>query len=103
MYLLDDPFSAVDAQVCQNVFEDCVKLLLKDKTRILITHQMQHLKEADKIILLNNVNMYMYKRKIIKKKKYIEYLKSHIFYYRVELNLRGIFKVFQKIKTTCNI
>lgn len=52
IYLLDDPLSAVDVHVGKNIFQDCVKNFLKDKTVVLITHQHHLLKHADKIIYL---------------------------------------------------
>ncbi|XP_034938713.1 multidrug resistance-associated protein 4-like [Chelonus insularis] len=54
IYLLDDPLSAVDTHVGRRIFDDCIKELLKDKTRILVTHQIQYLKEVDFIVMLNN-------------------------------------------------
>ena len=57
IYLLDDPLSAVDSRVGKRLFEDCINGILKDKTRILITHQLQYLKEADGIILIDNVRI----------------------------------------------
>lgn len=52
IYLLDDPLSAVDAKVGKQLYEQCIKQFLKDKICILSTHQLQHLKNADKIIIL---------------------------------------------------
>ncbi|KAK9869792.1 hypothetical protein WA026_003524 [Henosepilachna vigintioctopunctata] len=54
IYLLDDPLSAVDANVGKSLYQDCIQLFLHDKIRILVTHQIQYLKTADKIIILNN-------------------------------------------------
>lgn len=54
IYLLDDPLSAVDTHVGKGIFEECIKNFLKDKTVILITHQLHLLKQADKIIVLGN-------------------------------------------------
>jgi len=53
IYLLDDPLSAVDAEVGRHLFENCILGMLKDKARILVTHQLQFLKPADEIMLLN--------------------------------------------------
>ncbi|XP_046746883.1 ATP-binding cassette subfamily C member 4-like isoform X1 [Diprion similis] len=53
LYLLDDPLSAVDAQVGHHLFEECIMGFLKGKTRILVTHQLQHLQHADYIVVLN--------------------------------------------------
>ncbi|XP_056634781.1 putative uncharacterized protein DDB_G0282133 [Diorhabda sublineata] len=53
IYLLDDPLSAVDTHVGKHLFDECVCEFLKGKTRILVTHQLQYLKKADMIIVLN--------------------------------------------------
>ena len=52
LYLMDDPLSAVDLKVGQHVFGECIKSLLGKKTRVLISHQEQHMKEANEVILL---------------------------------------------------
>jgi ABC-type multidrug transport system ATPase subunit len=53
VYLLDDPLSAVDAEVGRHLYDKCICGILKDKARILVTHQLQFLKSADEILLLN--------------------------------------------------
>ena len=52
LYLLDDTLSAVDFKVGQHIFEKCFKGLLGDKTRVITSHQEQHMKEADNVIVL---------------------------------------------------
>ncbi|XP_029303230.1 LOW QUALITY PROTEIN: multidrug resistance-associated protein 4-like [Cottoperca gobio] len=52
IYLLDDPLSAVDAEVGRHLFEQCICGLLKNKCRILVTHQLQYLHAADHIVVL---------------------------------------------------
>ena len=52
LYLLDDPLSAVDFKVGQHIFKTCINNLLGDKTRVLTSHQEQHMKEADQVIVL---------------------------------------------------
>jgi ATP-binding cassette subfamily C (CFTR/MRP) protein 4 len=54
IYLLDDPLSAVDASVSHRLFKKCISGVLKDKTRILVTHQLHVLPYADKILVLNS-------------------------------------------------
>lgn len=56
MYLLDDPLSAVDAHVGKILFFDCIHKTLKKRNKavILVTHQLQYLRYADKIIVLGN-------------------------------------------------
>ena len=66
-YLLDDPLSAVDAHVGKHLFEKCIQGLLRDKVSsspktftktnplqavLLVTHQLQYLREADEIVVL---------------------------------------------------
>jgi ATP-binding cassette, subfamily C (CFTR/MRP), member 1 len=46
IYLLDDPLSAVDAHVGHHLVERVICGLLADKTRILVTHQLQVLSRA---------------------------------------------------------
>ncbi|XP_015109439.1 multidrug resistance-associated protein 4 [Diachasma alloeum] len=52
LYLLDDPLSAVDARVARRLFKDCIVGFLKGKTRILVTHQLHFLQQADVIVVL---------------------------------------------------
>ncbi|XP_050293273.1 probable multidrug resistance-associated protein lethal(2)03659 [Anthonomus grandis grandis] len=54
IYLLDDPLSAVDAQVGKQIFEECITGYLKDKCVVLVTHQLQYLKHVKKIYLLGD-------------------------------------------------
>ncbi|KAM3916374.1 multidrug resistance-associated protein 1-like isoform 2-T3 [Leptodactylus fuscus] len=54
VYLLDDPLSAVDAHVGKHIFDKVIgpKGLLKDKTRILVTHGVSYLPQMDSIIVM---------------------------------------------------
>ncbi|XP_023934406.1 ATP-binding cassette sub-family C member 4 [Bicyclus anynana] len=54
IYLLDDPLSAVDANVGRQLFDGCINEYLRGRTRILVTHQIHFLKAADFIILLKD-------------------------------------------------
>ncbi|KAK2579439.1 hypothetical protein KPH14_002650 [Odynerus spinipes] len=54
IYLLDDPLSAVDAHVGKHMFEECVVKYLKGKTRILVTHQLQYLRNVNRIIVFKD-------------------------------------------------
>ncbi|XP_076749190.1 putative multidrug resistance-associated protein lethal(2)03659 [Xylocopa sonorina] len=54
IYLLDDPLSAVDPHVGSRIVDECICGFLKEKTRILVTHQIQYLKAADQILVMNN-------------------------------------------------
>jgi ATP-binding cassette subfamily C (CFTR/MRP) protein 1 len=48
-YLFDDVLSAVDAHVGRTIFDECINGVLKDRTRLLVTHQWQYLKYADHV------------------------------------------------------
>jgi len=52
VYLLDDPLSAVDAHVGSHLFNNCICGVLSGKARILVTHQLQFLPQADKIAVM---------------------------------------------------
>ncbi|XP_052747534.1 ATP-binding cassette sub-family C member 4 [Bicyclus anynana] len=54
IYLLDDPLSAVDANVGRKLFKRCIQTYLSGRTRILVTHQVHFLKAADFIIVLKD-------------------------------------------------
>lgn len=54
IYLLDDPLSAVDAHVGKHIFDQVIgpQGLLKDKTRVLVTHGLSYLPQADLILVM---------------------------------------------------
>lgn len=54
IYLLDDPFSAVDAHTGTQLFQDCLMGILKDKTILYVTHQVEFLPAADMILVMEN-------------------------------------------------
>ncbi|XP_058750270.1 ABC transporter C family member 8-like [Vicia villosa] len=54
IYLLDDPFSAVDAHTAAILFNDCVMTALGAKTVILVTHQVEFLSEVDTILVMES-------------------------------------------------
>ncbi|XP_060074035.1 multidrug resistance-associated protein 1-like [Ylistrum balloti] len=56
VYLLDDPLSAVDSHVGKALFEKVIGNagLLKNKTRILVTHGVHWLPNVDRIIVMDN-------------------------------------------------
>lgn len=50
--LMDDPLSAVDAHVGRDILDKAICGLLKDKCRILATHQLHALHRCDRIIIM---------------------------------------------------
>ncbi|XBW37008.1 hypothetical protein QEN19_002588 [Hanseniaspora menglaensis] len=53
LILLDDVMSALDAKSGQHVLNNCIMDLLKDNTIILVTHQVDLVYKADRIIFLD--------------------------------------------------
>ncbi|XP_017069976.2 LOW QUALITY PROTEIN: probable multidrug resistance-associated protein lethal(2)03659 [Drosophila eugracilis] len=53
IYLLDDPFSAVDTSVAHHIFEQCVRGYLRGSTVVLVTHQLQFLQQADQVVIMD--------------------------------------------------
>lgn len=51
--LMDDPLSAVDAHVGRHIFDNAILGLLRDKCRILATHQLWVLNRCDRIIWMD--------------------------------------------------
>ncbi|GJJ74849.1 ATP-binding cassette, subfamily C (CFTR/MRP), member 1 [Entomortierella parvispora] len=56
VYFLDDPLSAVDAHVDQHLWENLIgpNGLLKDKTRLLVTHGIHHLEHVSQIVVVKD-------------------------------------------------
>mmetsp|Transcript_35464 Transcript_35464/g.63920 ORF Transcript_35464/g.63920 Transcript_35464/m.63920 type:complete len:1391 (+) Transcript_35464:334-4506(+) len=52
VFIFDDPLSALDPEVAQQVFDGCILGLLKGKTRLLVTNQLQCLAKCDSVIAL---------------------------------------------------
>ncbi|XP_042485004.1 ABC transporter C family member 3-like [Macadamia integrifolia] len=54
IYLLDDPFSAVDAHIGTQLFQECLLGILGSKTVIYVTHQVEFLPSADLILVMRD-------------------------------------------------
>ncbi|KAE8665038.1 ABC transporter C family member 3 [Hibiscus syriacus] len=54
IYILDDPFSAVDAHTGTHLFKKCLKGLLSQKTVIYATHQLEFLDAADIVLVMKD-------------------------------------------------
>ncbi|KAG1673329.1 Multidrug resistance-associated protein 4 [Nymphon striatum] len=52
IYLLDDPLSAVDAEVGNHLYSQCIQGYLANKITILVTHQINFLRHAPNILSL---------------------------------------------------
>jgi ABC-type multidrug transport system fused ATPase/permease subunit len=51
--IFDDPLSALDPEVGQKLFSDCILQFLGSKTRLFITNQLQFLKFCDTVVALH--------------------------------------------------
>ena len=56
VYLLDDPLSSVDSHVGKLIFENVISHdgLLRNKTRVLVTHGINYLPKTDHIIVMKD-------------------------------------------------
>ena len=52
-YLLDDLLSAVDAKVARSLLSNCIRGYLRDRAIVLVTHQLNILPEATRILVLD--------------------------------------------------
>uniref|UniRef100_A0A1I8HCF8 ABC-type xenobiotic transporter n=1 Tax=Macrostomum lignano TaxID=282301 RepID=A0A1I8HCF8_9PLAT len=52
VYLLDDPLASVDARTASRLVERCFLGLLRDRTRVLVTHRTGYLAGADWVFIL---------------------------------------------------
>ncbi|KAM3913417.1 ATP-binding cassette sub-family C member 2 isoform 2-T2 [Leptodactylus fuscus] len=82
IYILDDPLSAVDAHVGKHIFEKVVgpNGLLKNKTRVLVTHGVSFLKHTDEIVVLVNGSVTetgSYKTLLANNGAFAEFLKTY--------------------------
>ena len=55
IYLLDDPLSAVDANVGRVIYKNAIRELLKGKMVVLVTHQIQYLRDMERIMVMKEV------------------------------------------------
>ncbi|XXG45091.1 hypothetical protein AAC387_Pa02g0264 [Persea americana] len=69
VYLLDDPFSAVDAHTGAHLFKECLSRLLAHKTVIYVTHQLEFLDSSDLVLVMRD-------GKIVQSGKYDDLIKD---------------------------
>ncbi|NWY76647.1 MRP6 protein, partial [Erithacus rubecula] len=83
VYLLDDPLAALDAHVGQHIFEHVLgpSGLLRDKTRVLVTHTINILPQVDNIVFLVDGMISetgSYQELLQKNGAFAEFLHSHV-------------------------
>lgn len=52
VYLLDDPLHALDPHVQEYIYQNCIKGFLQDHHCVLVTHNLKHKNDADRLIIL---------------------------------------------------
>lgn len=72
LYLFDDPLSALDLKVGTYIMENTVVDQLKGKTRVIVTHAIQYIKYADRVLIMEE-------GKIIKQGTYEEVQDTPLF------------------------
>jgi len=83
VYLLDDPLSAVDAHVGKHIFEKVIgpKGLLKNKTRVLVTHGVGFLAQMDQIVVMKAgtvTEVGSYRQLLDKKGEFADFLVQYL-------------------------
>ncbi|XP_066909114.1 ATP-binding cassette sub-family C member 3-like, partial [Halyomorpha halys] len=83
VYFLDDPLSAVDSHVGKHIFENVIgpNGVLRNKTRLLVTHSITFLPETDMIFVLKDGSVSevgTYRELLATKGAFSEFLISHL-------------------------
>ncbi|XP_075974897.1 multidrug resistance-associated protein 1-like isoform X2 [Anticarsia gemmatalis] len=81
-YFLDDPLSAVDSHVGKHIFDKVIgpSGLLKNKTRVWVTHNVSYLAQTDLVLVLREGHVSeagTYQQLLEKKGDFAEYLLHH--------------------------
>ncbi|KAJ3327012.1 hypothetical protein HDU91_004497, partial [Kappamyces sp. JEL0680] len=53
IYLLDDPLASLDASVGKQVYDDAIRGALKEKTVLMVTHQLHLMQQVDKVLVMD--------------------------------------------------
>ncbi|XP_014278688.1 multidrug resistance-associated protein 1 [Halyomorpha halys] len=83
VYFLDDPLSAVDSHVGKHIFENVIgpSGVLRNKTRLLVTHSITFLPDTDMIVVLKDGSVSeigTYRELLATKGAFSEFLISHL-------------------------
>eukprot|EP01119_Soliformovum_irregulare_P016739 TRINITY_DN4887_c3_g1_i1.p1 TRINITY_DN4887_c3_g1~~TRINITY_DN4887_c3_g1_i1.p1 ORF type:complete len:888 (+),score=209.87 TRINITY_DN4887_c3_g1_i1:55-2718(+) len=87
VYLIDDCLSAVDAHVGHEIFDKVLVGLLKSKTRILVTHQLQYLNRVDTIAVLKDgtiLEQGTFEKLMSEKGEFFKLISDHVTHSQVE-------------------
>ncbi|GFN81567.1 canalicular multispecific organic anion transporter 1 [Plakobranchus ocellatus] len=83
VYLFDDPLSAVDSHVGKHIFKNVISNsgMLKNKTRVLVTHGIHWLPMVDKILVLHQGQLLQagtYEELLSKDGPFAQYLRNYL-------------------------
>ncbi|KAJ8982895.1 hypothetical protein NQ317_004325 [Molorchus minor] len=83
VYFLDDPLSAVDSHVGKHIFDKVIgpKGMLKDKTKVLVTHGITYLPQTENIVVIKDGRVSeqgTYQELLERKGAFAEFLLQHI-------------------------
>ncbi|XP_054880485.1 multidrug resistance-associated protein 1 isoform X2 [Poeciliopsis prolifica] len=98
VYLLDDPLSAVDAHVGKHIFDYVIgpQGILRDKTRVLVTHGLSFLPQTDLILVMVDgeiTEVGSYQQLLVQEGAFAEFLRT---YATVDQNEDGDLKTAPK-------
>ena len=77
IYLIDDSLSALDSHVGKKIFDKVFSKMLKGKTRIMVTHALQYLKNTDRIFFIDKGKIICkgeYKKLITENEKFQKFI-----------------------------
>lgn len=99
VYFFDDPLSAVDSHVGKHIFEKVIGPtgMLKNKTRVLVTHGITYLPHCDQIIVLKDGRVSeigTYQFLLDKKGAFSEFLIQHLQEIQESENSEGKYFIF---------
>ncbi len=79
LYLLDDPLSAVDPHTEQWLCDSLIFGAWKNKTRIVVTHRLSSLTRFDRILFIENSEIFLgtYSQLLSKSNSFQKFLKTH--------------------------
>ncbi|CBI22551.3 unnamed protein product, partial [Vitis vinifera] len=80
IYLLDDPFSAVDAHTATSLFNEYVMDALSGKTVLLVTHQVDFLPAFDSVLLMSDgeiIQAAPYQQLLVSSQEFVDLVNAH--------------------------
>ncbi|KAL6320605.1 hypothetical protein AAG906_008605 [Vitis piasezkii] len=80
IYLLDDPFSAVDAHTATSLFNEYVMDALSGKTVLLVTHQVDFLPAFDSVLLMSDgeiIQAAPYQQLLASSQEFVDLVNAH--------------------------